>query len=61
MSIGEFEEVGEVIKSFTSEDATVVVGTVIDPEMKEKFTCYSSSNRPWKQMTNVKRETLNQY
>lgn len=35
MSIGEFEEVGEVIKSFTSEQATVVVGTVIDPEMRE--------------------------
>jgi cell division protein FtsZ len=35
MSIGEFEEVGEVIRSFTSEDATVVVGTVIDPEMNE--------------------------
>lgn len=35
MSIGEFEEVGEVIKSFTSENATVVVGTVIDPEMNE--------------------------
>lgn len=35
MSIGEFEEVGEVIKSFTSEDATVVVGTVIDPNMND--------------------------
>jgi cell division protein FtsZ len=35
MSIGEFEEVGEVIKGFTSEQATVVVGTVIDPEMRE--------------------------
>lgn len=35
MSIGEFEEVGEVIKSFTSDNATVVVGTVIDPEMTE--------------------------
>ena len=28
MSIGEFEQVGEVIKGFTSDDATVVVGTV---------------------------------
>lgn len=37
MSIGEFEEVGEVIKSFTSEDATVVVGTVIDPEMSDEL------------------------
>jgi len=35
MSIGEFEEVGEVIKSFVSQDATVVVGTVIDPEMRD--------------------------
>ncbi len=37
MSIGEFEEVGEVIKSFTSDQATVVVGTVIDPEMREEL------------------------
>jgi cell division protein FtsZ len=33
MSIGEFEEVGNTIKEFASEDATVVVGTVIDPDM----------------------------
>ncbi len=37
MSIGEFEEVGEVIKGFTSDQATVVVGTVIDPEMREEL------------------------
>jgi cell division protein FtsZ len=33
MSIGEFEEVGNTVKSFASENATVVVGTVIDPDM----------------------------
>ena len=33
MAIGEFEEVGNTIKGFASENATVVVGTVIDPEM----------------------------
>ncbi|MHB1950649.1 MAG: cell division protein FtsZ [Acidiferrobacteraceae bacterium] len=33
LSIGEFEEVGNAIKDFASEDATVVIGTVIDPEM----------------------------
>ena len=32
MSVGEFEEVGSVIKEFASPDAEVVVGTVIDPE-----------------------------
>jgi cell division protein FtsZ len=37
MSIGEFEQVGEVVKSFTSEDATVVVGTVIDPDMSNEL------------------------
>jgi len=37
MSIGEFEEVGEVIKGFTSDQATVVVGTVIDPQMSNEL------------------------
>lgn len=36
LSIGEFEEVGEVVKSFTSDGATVVVGTVIDPELRDE-------------------------
>lgn len=36
MSIGEFEEVGETIKNFTSDGAIVVVGTVIDPEMRDE-------------------------
>lgn len=33
LSIGEFDEVGNTIKQFASENATVVVGTVIDPEI----------------------------
>lgn len=33
MSIGEFDEVGNTVKDFASDNATVVVGTVIDPEM----------------------------
>ncbi len=32
-AIGEFEDVGNTIKEFASDNATVVVGTVIDPEM----------------------------
>lgn len=36
LSIGEFEEVGEVVKGFTSESATVVVGTVIDSELRDE-------------------------
>jgi cell division protein FtsZ len=37
MAIGEFEEVGNTIKQFASENATVVVGTVIDPEMHDEL------------------------
>jgi cell division protein FtsZ len=33
LSIGEFEEVGNTVKEFAAEDATVVIGTVIDPDM----------------------------
>ncbi len=34
LSIGEFEEVGNRVKEIACDDATVVVGTVIDPEME---------------------------
>lgn len=37
MSIGEFEEVGNTVKEYASEDATVVLGTVIDPEMSDEL------------------------
>ncbi len=37
LTIGEFEEVGNTVKEFASEDATVVVGTVIDPEMADEL------------------------
>ncbi len=34
LAIGEFEEVGNIIKQYAAEDATVVIGTVIDPELQ---------------------------
>src|ERR1700710_2440768 len=37
LSIGEFQEVGNVIMQFASDDATVVVGTVIDPDMANQI------------------------
>jgi len=37
LSIGEFDEVGNAVKEFASEDATVVVGTVIDPEVDNEL------------------------
>ena len=37
MTIGEFEEVGNTVKEFASDDATVVVGTVIDADMGDEL------------------------
>ncbi|WP_018276432.1 cell division protein FtsZ [Teredinibacter turnerae] len=37
LSLGEFTEVGDTIEEFASHDATVVVGTVIDPEMSNEL------------------------
>lgn len=37
LSLGEFSEVGDTIKEFASDDATVVIGTVIDQEIGDEL------------------------
>ena len=37
MAIGEFDEVGNVVREFASDDAAVVIGTVIDPDMHDEL------------------------
>jgi cell division protein FtsZ len=37
LSIGEFGEVGGMIRDMASDEATVVIGTSIDPEMKDQL------------------------
>lgn len=37
LSMREFEEVGKTISELSSEDATVVMGTVIDPDMNDEI------------------------
>jgi Cell division GTPase len=37
LSIGEFDEVGNTVREFADDDATVVVGTVIDPELEDEL------------------------
>lgn len=37
LSLGEFTEVGDAIADFASDDATVVIGTVIDPSMGDEI------------------------
>ncbi len=36
LTMREFDEIGQVIHQFASEDATVVVGTALDPEMQDE-------------------------
>ena len=36
-TIGEFDEVGNTVRDFADDDATVVVGTVVDPELEDEL------------------------
>ncbi|MCP5143801.1 MAG: cell division protein FtsZ [Gammaproteobacteria bacterium] len=36
LTMGDFEEIGNTVKAFASDNATVVVGTVIDAEMEDE-------------------------
>jgi cell division protein FtsZ len=35
-TMAEFDEVGRTVENFASEDATVVIGTVLDPDMQDE-------------------------
>ncbi|KAA0874187.1 cell division protein FtsZ [Nitrincola tapanii] len=37
LSLGEFSEVGSIVEEYASDSATIVVGTVIDPEMTDEI------------------------
>jgi cell division protein FtsZ len=37
LAMGDFEEIGNTVKSFASENATVVIGTVIDQHMQDEI------------------------
>ncbi|HUL45820.1 MAG TPA: cell division protein FtsZ [Steroidobacteraceae bacterium] len=61
LSIGEFQEVGQIVKQFASEDATVVVGTVIDPELTNQVrvtVVATGLGRPAAATRPTQRETL---
>ena len=63
LSLGEFSEVGDTIEEFASDDATVVVGTVIDPELGDEMRVTvvatglgGGQGRPKKVVDNTQRE-----
>jgi cell division protein FtsZ len=53
LSIGEFQEVGATVKEFASDDATVVVGTVIDPDMTDRIRVTVVATGLGKQVANA--------
>ena len=53
LSIGEFQEVGNTIKEFASDNATVVVGTVIDPNMTDRIRVTVVATGLGKNATNI--------
>ena len=68
LSLGEFSEVGDTIEEFASDDATVVVGTVIDPSLKEEMRVTVVATglgdlhaRPTKVVDNTDREITTDY
>lgn len=37
LSLGEYSEVGSIVEAFASDEATVKIGTVIDPDMRDEL------------------------
>lgn len=68
LSLGEFSEVGDTIEEFASDDATVVVGTVIDPTLENEMRVTvvatglgDAHARPTKVVDNTDKESATDY
>lgn len=68
LSLGEFAEVGDTVEEFASDDATVVVGTVIDPSLASEMrvtvvaTGLGAMNaKPTKVIDNTDRDSMTDY
>lgn len=63
MAIGEFEEVGNVVRSFAADDATVVVGTAIDEslegELRVTVVATGLGQQQAQQLRSVQRAVVN--
>ena len=57
LSIGEFDEVGNTVRDFADDEATVVVGTVIDPDLEDELRVTVVATGLGEQRTAVGRPT----
>jgi len=62
MQLDEFAQVGEIVNEYASEDGTVVIGTVLDPEMEDELrvTMVATGIRKAPQISLVKDEGVDE-
>ncbi len=62
MQLDEFAHVGEIVNEYASEDGTVVIGTVLDPEMEDELrvTMVATGIRKAPQISLVKDEGVDE-
>ena len=62
MQLDEFAHVGEIVNEYASEDGTVVIGTVLDPEMEDELrvTMVATGIRKAPQISLVKDEGMDE-
>lgn len=60
MQLDEFAQVGEIVNEYASEDGTVVIGTVLDPEMEDELrvTMVATGIRKAPQISLVKDQSV---
>jgi len=58
LTLGEFEDIGAIINSFASEEAVVVMGTAIDPELEDELRVTVVATGLGQQMQAANKETM---
>jgi len=58
LTLGEFEDIGAIISSFASDEAIVVMGTAIDPELEDQLRVTVVATGLGKQMPNMGKEQI---
>ncbi len=58
LTLGEFEDIGAIISSFASDEAVVVMGTAIDPELEDDLRVTVVATGLGQQMQNLGKDTM---
>lgn len=58
LTLGEFEDIGAIISAFASDEAVVVMGTAIDPELQDDLRVTVVATGLGQQMQNLSKDTM---